>query len=415
MAHWENHMLKLGVRSLAVLVLFAGLAQAGELTKQGFGKLKKQVKVAIANGDDHALAQAISDLAQDDSKKAVDLILKGAMAIPGGKTFKATADALGSMTSDEAVGAISARVAKKGGHPGVKILCIDGLATHEDEVSGAALGAALSDKRPEVLRAALSAIRARKEVKAVEGLIDMLERLKKRPDTLLLKEVNTALAEITGKYFEKIEDWRKYWSVKKASFRPQTGGSLPAGLKTGERKGKVPTFFGTEVNSERLVFVIDTSGSMEGDRLQKCKDQLSQCIDALNKRSRFTIVSFSHTIKVWQQKLQPANGKTKYKAKEFISALKASGNTFTLSALKEGFKVKGADAMVVLSDGMPTETDNKGEMISEEFILNEVDGENRFKKWRIDCFGFENRPGGSLAEFMKQLAKDNGGTFTPIR
>lgn len=408
-------MLKLGVRSLAAVVLLAGLVHAGELTKQGFGKLKKQVKIAIANGDDDALARAITDVAQDDSKKAVDLILKGALAVPGGKTFKATAEALGSMTSDEAVGAMSARVAKKGGHPGVKILCIDGLAKHEDEVSGAALGAALSDKRPEVLRAALTAIRARKEVKAVEGLIDMLERLKKRPDMLLLKEVNTALAEITGKYFENTEDWRKYWSVQKASFRPQTGGSLPAGLKTGERKGKVPTFFGTEVNSERLVFVIDTSGSMEGDRLQKCKDQLTQCIAALSPQSRFTIVSFSHTIKVWQPKLQLATPNTKSKASEFVGALKASGNTFTLSALKEGFKIPGADAMVVLSDGMPTETDNKGEMITEETILNAVDGENRFKKWRIDCFGFEMRAGGSLAAFMKQLAKDNGGTFTPIK
>jgi hypothetical protein len=71
--------------------------------------------------------------------------------------------------------------------------------------------------------------------------------------------------------------------------------------------------------------------------------------------------------------------------------------------------------MVVLSDGMPTETDNKGKEITEETILNAVDGENRFKKWRIDCFGFQKAKNGSLAAFMKQLAKDNGGTFTPIR
>ncbi len=83
-------------------------------------------------------------------------------------------------------------------------------------------------------------------------------------------------------------------------------------------------------------------------------------------------------------------------------------------ALTEGFKVKGADAMVLLSDGMPTETDAKGERITEEKILHDVDGENRFKKWRIDCFGFEGRVGGSLAAFMKKLAEDNGGSFTPI-
>jgi hypothetical protein len=282
-------------------------------------------------------------------------------------------------------------------------------------VSGEALGAALAEKRPEVLRAALAAIRKRREAKAVPGLIDLLERLRKKPDRLLLNEVNTALADITGRYFETTEDWRKYWEVKKGSFRPASG-PLPAGAKTGERHDgtKVPTFFGTEVKSERLVFVIDTSGSMEGGRLAKCKEQLKGCIEALNPRSRFTLVSFSHTIKVWSPKLLAANPKNKTRANEFIDGLKASGNTYTLKALMDGFVVKDADAMILLSDGMPTETDNKGERITEETILEKVDGENRFKKWRIDTFGFEGVAGGSLSKFMRDLAEANNGTFTPI-
>ena len=80
-----------------------------------------------------------------------------------------------------------------------------------------------------------------------------------------------------------------------------------------------------------------------------------------------------------------------------------------------GFEVKGADAIVLLSDGMPTETDNKGETISTETILEEVDAKNRFMKWRVDTFGFEGMPGGSLSQFMRDLAEAHGGKFTPIK
>jgi hypothetical protein len=412
-------MLSRTVLVTLLTVFLAGPLAAGELTKGGFKKLKKTIKVAIAQKDGDALAGAIADIANDDSKAAADLILKAALAVPTGKVFTATAVALARMTSSEAVEAMSARVRKKGGHAGVKILCIDGLAEHSDATSGEALGAALSDKRPEVLRAAVAAIKKRKETEAVPGLIDLLERLRKKPDMLLLNEVNTALADITGRYFEAIEDWRKFWEVKKGSFRPGTGDALPAGAKkTGERDGdgsKAPTFFGTEVRSERLVFVIDTSGSMEGDRLAKCKEQLKGCIKGLSPRSRFTLVSFSHTMKVWSPKLMAANPKNKERAYGFVDGLKASGNTFTLTALMNGFEVEGADAMVLLSDGMPTETDNKGETITDATILEKVDGENRFKKWRIDTFGFEGVAGGSLSKFMRELAEANGGTFTPIK
>ena len=44
---------------------------------------------------------------------------------------------------------------------------------------------------------------------------------------------------------------------------------------------------------------------------------------------------------------------------------------------------------------------------------------NRFKRWRIDTFGFSiggggMAGGGSLDDFMRDLAEQNGGAFTPI-
>ena len=47
-------------------------------------------------------------------------------------------------------------------------------------------------------------------------------------------------------------------------------------------------------------------------------------------------------------------------------------------------------------------------------ILNDIKGINTIKKWKIDTFGFTDG-GGRLDEFMKELAKQNGGKFTAIK
>ncbi len=388
--------------TIALTLLIASPALAGQLDDRGFKKLKKQLAVQAAQGDHEGLAATIADIARDDSKRAVDLILKTALAIPQGKVFAATSQALAGMRSDGALDAIVAQVEKRSGHPGAKVLCIDALGAMEDARSGAALGAALGAKRPEVLRAAVTAIRKRKAREAVPGLIDLLEKLKAQPNALLEHDVTDALFELTGKSFESIEDWRKFWQV--ARERPMTGSHRDG---TGERPKKPrPTFFGSEIASDRLVFVIDVSGSMDGERIQKCKDQLKRCVEALEAGSRFTIVAYSSSVKTWERALQPATPQVKEKAYKFVDGLQASGTTATLAAMKAGFEVEGADAIVLLSDGAPTDAEPPA-------ILDEVRGLNGFKRWRVDTFGFGG-VGQSFNEFMKDLAEQHGGKFTPI-
>lgn len=407
------------ILSLALITLSvsASPAWAGELSKAAFNKLKKRIKVAALQGDEDTLGTLIAELAKDDSKRAVNLLLSTAMGLPKGKVFDATARALDAMTSDEVLEVLCARVGKKGGHPGVKILSIDTLASRSDKASGAALGKALSDKRPNVLRATMRAIRKRKAPEAVEGLFVLHERLKKmekrRPDEYLQSEVEKALIEITGKYFEHIEDWRKYWKYNKGKKRPSTG-NVKASLKSAERKKKKkPRFFGSEIFSSRVLFIIDVSGSMAGQRLQMMKDQLKKAIGGLSKKSRFTILAYSNALKTWNKNMQFASPANVEKAKSFVDGLKASGNTRTLYALQEGFKIKGPDTIILLSDGAPTGVDNKGQIIPTDKILTDVKGTNTIKKLKIDTFGF---PGDTtLEKFMKDLAKQNGGKYTPVK
>lgn len=398
-----------------LVLAFALSAQAAPLSKREFNKLKKQVRIAQAKNDPALMAQAFDALAEDDSERAVELILAVAMRAKDGRgqIYAAAEKALGKMTSDEATAALCEFATKKRAPSLLKIFAIEALAKRDDPASAKALGAVLDDPRPEILRAALKAIQVRRAGECVDGLLDLLERLQKRPDALILGDTRKALIEITGKWFDTIEDWRKWWSYSKhEGQRPVTGTSKEL-LSSSERGAKPPKFFGTEIKSERIVFVIDVSGSMEGDRLAKSKKQLMECINGLRPGSSFTVASYSNQVRIWQGELQQANPRNKEKAISFVETLRASGNTHTLDALTKAFETANADTIVLLSDGAPTQNKPNGERWTEAEILDEVAGTNKGKQWQIHTFGF-GAAGGALVDFMKSLAENNDGTFTRI-
>ncbi|HBP19887.1 MAG TPA: hypothetical protein DEA08_19115 [Planctomycetes bacterium] len=397
------------------LVLLGGAPAWAKLDKKEFGKLKKQLKFAQAKGDTALLVEALEGLAKDDSDRAVGLVLKVAAVtkVDKAKVYAAAESALSEMGSAEATAELI-KFASKRGPSLINILAINAMAQREDGATAKALGEALSDKRPEVLRAALRAIRLRKAGECVPGMIDLLEKMEKHPDALILGDLRRALIETTGKWFDVIEDWRKYWKHESHEGKRVMTGSAKELLKTAERGKKPPKFFGTEIRSERIVFVIDVSGSMEGDRLKKSKEQLTKCINGLDARSSFTVMCYSSQIRPWNSKLQPANPKNKAKAISFVETLQANGNTRTRGALVQAFETLGADTIVLLSDGMPTGTKPNGkDVYSEDEILGEVAGINKTKQWEIHTFGFGQK-GGTLADFMEALAKQNHGKFTRI-
>ena len=399
-----------------LLVLVSAFSvEAAPLPAKEFNRLKKRLKIAQAQGDPSQLGEALTALAADDSERAVDLVLKVMFAAQEGRAqiYAAGGAALAQMKSPEATASLCDFATKKRSPSLLKIFCIEALTSREDPASAQALGAVLDDPRPEVLRAALKAIRLRRAGECVDGLLGLLERLERQPDELILGDTRKALIEITGKWFDSLEDWRKWWSYSKhEGQRPVTGGSKEL-LETAERGKAPPKFFGTEIKSERIVFVIDVSGSMEGDRLAKSKKQLMECISGLRPGSSFTVACYSNQVRIWQPKLQPANQQNKDKAISFVETLRANGNTYTLEALLRAFDTADADTIVLLSDGAPTQNKPNGERWTEEEILNEVSGTNKGKQWQIHTFGF-GAAGGELVKFMKDLAEANDGTFTKI-
>ncbi len=119
-----------------------------------------------------------------------------------------------------------------------------------------------------------------------------------------------------------------------------------------------------EVISKRITFVIDTSGSMMGDRMKLARDTLKYCVQKLNARDEFNVVRFSTDVEALFEKPQLATEAHVKKAVEFVGTLEAVGGTAIdeamTRALKDGANRGDRPHMVMfITDGHPTvgETD----------------------------------------------------------
>lgn len=134
-----------------------------------------------------------------------------------------------------------------------------------------------------------------------------------------------------------------------------------------------------------VVFVVDTSGSMAGEKLNQAKKALKFCVENLNATDRFEIVRFSTEAEPLFNKLVEPNEENRKRADIFIQKLKPIGGTAIANALQSVVKTKPDNSdrpfvVIFLTDGLPTVgTKNEEELIS---IVRKA-AENI----RVFCFG----------------------------
>jgi Ca-activated chloride channel family protein len=107
----------------------------------------------------------------------------------------------------------------------------------------------------------------------------------------------------------------------------------------------------TAVSSQDVVFVIDTSGSMDGASLPEAQAALRLCLRQLRDGDRFNIIDFNHEHRVFSPDLKPFNQATLEEADGWVRALRASGGTEMMSPLVEAAKMAPDGVLVLLTDG----------------------------------------------------------------
>ena len=85
--------------------------------------------------------------------------------------------------------------------------------------------------------------------------------------------------------------------------------------------------FATQAMPKDIVFVLDTSGSMSGDKLVQAKHALNEVLAHLNPTDRFTIVRFSSDVSVYDDELKETNEGELNAVRAYVDSLRASGST----------------------------------------------------------------------------------------
>ncbi len=162
-----------------------------------------------------------------------------------------------------------------------------------------------------------------------------------------------------------------------------------------------------QVVAKDVILVLDTSGSMHGEKLDQAKEAVGFVVDSLNPEDRFNIVTFSTGIRSYAQDLIPANEPGNYDA--FINSIDALGGTNISTALLEAVNLADAErptTIIFLTDGLATEG-----IIETPLLIDTVEDQTP-DNVRIFAFGVGDDVDTLL---LDSLAQNHGGTTTYVR
>ncbi|MBL4849577.1 MAG: HEAT repeat domain-containing protein, partial [Planctomycetes bacterium] len=321
----------------------------------------------------------------------------------------AGAVALGRLGPDPtSVAALSSLVSDS--QAGVRTAAVVALERTQTPAARAAVRAALSDDKLSVRLAATRALGFQRTNESVETLIGALKRSRGRLEAELL----ASLRRLTGANLgEQARDWLAWWeAVRETYVLPDPNAKPPKGAKRLKTRPRArPGYWGASVVSERVAFLVDTSGSMIAERRMQgstvvvtrmivAREELRRVIGELPGRARFNVIPFASLPQPWKRKSQRATKKNKAKATSFVGELRARGGTNIHDALMLALADPQIDTIWLLTDGEPT----LGQVVDPTELLREVRLKNATRRVAIHTLGV-----GLKSAFLARLAAENQG------
>ncbi|MBR8832171.1 MAG: hypothetical protein N5P05_002382 [Chroococcopsis gigantea SAG 12.99] len=161
-----------------------------------------------------------------------------------------------------------------------------------------------------------------------------------------------------------------------------------------------------------VVIVVDTSGSMSGNKLPSVQNTLNTYINALGEKEQVALIDFDSAIR--SPILADGTAAGKARGLEFISNLKAEGGTSLYDAtlyarnwLQANLRPDAINAIVVLTDG-----EDSGSKISLDNLNQDLAKSGFSSDSRIGVFtiGY-GKEGEFKPEILQQIADKNGGYY----
>ncbi|MGE0143909.1 MAG: VWA domain-containing protein [Planctomycetota bacterium] len=271
---------------------------------------------------------------------------------------------------------------------------------------------------------------------SIEPLIGVLERQRAQHRAeehlrsgVLRERAFAVLRDLTGtlRPIDRPDLWREFWAGARADFK------LPSPRSSKPEAGRTSSgFFGIPVTGTRVMFIIDTSGSMnsplfvkstaEGTsgsdetaqttRIDQARKELLKAVAALPDGARFGVIAFASEVRVWFDKLALVGPPSTRTLRERLATLQGDGGTNLYGGLERALGLDEVgygqavgteiDEIFLLSDGQPT----AGSVTDPSTILAAVRRANRYARVRIHAVSL-----GGDEQFLRQLAEESGGNF----
>ncbi len=296
--------------------------------------------------------------------------------------------------------------------PAVRMGAAAALAELRTEAALAELYRMLADVDHLVQREALQQVGNLRRKETLPALIGRINGARGRMRVELLTVLRLITGEDHGSSYER---WKRWWDAEGAAFEVPAYQTAYSAERERERRRKggdtVSTFYGLQVVSERVCFIMDISGSMEESsggqrRIDAAKEQLIGALERYPEKALFNVIFFSSDAFSWSDELVKMDKKSREEALEYVTRQKPGGATAVFDALELAFEDRRIDTIYLLTDGDPS----AGRITDPGRIREEV------KRWNttrhVEIHGIAV---GKESPLLKNLAADSGGEYRMVR
>ncbi|GAB4156454.1 MAG: hypothetical protein Fur0037_24760 [Planctomycetota bacterium] len=300
----------------------------------------------------------------------------------------------------------------------------------------------IRDRVWQVRSAAASALAGLSCKSVVPALIAGLkaELARKRDPWAMDVRLHRLLEGLTGQSVARgdIRPWEEFWRREGPSFAVKPRASA---WRPDPAAGRYRRFFGLEIESDRVLFVLDFSGSMAepvtlrtgataaaaGTTRTKADlvvSEIRRVALAMPDGAGINLVVFGDDVRVWREEggrpaLVRLDDETRDDlAGRFLDSLRPRGLTNLHGALDKAFEFAGRslydknyaagfDTIYVITDGAPT----AGAVTDKDEIRRLVREANRLRRIAVHCVTFGDK---NDTDFLRLLAEENGGRHIHI-
>ncbi len=187
--------------------------------------------------------------------------------------------------------------------------------------------------------------------------------------------------------------------VTPAPVAPGVPDGRPTRGASGKSGGTGSEFMGVKSDARHVIYVIDFSGSMNGDRFAHTRLELKRSIERLPEDGSFLVIFFDDGFMVMPPgRLVPATSRNKSLAKAWIDSMDTRGGTDPSRALEFALGLK-PETIFMMTDG---------QFVSDDLVNDVIDKENAGRRTSINTIAFHER---AAEEELKKIARENRGDY----